>query len=74
MAIIEDTGDQVLKQVGWQTDADHILRLTESQAEAVLNYDRAVAPTKNGEKVVIEVIPDDPACNPVEIREVNDDD
>jgi len=37
MAIIEDTGEQVLKQVGWQTDADHILRLTESQAEAVLN-------------------------------------
>jgi len=70
MAIVEDRGpgEEVLTTVKHEANADHELRITESQAEALLDYDRIIAPTKNGERIVVEVTPDEPKFAPVEIR------
>lgn len=70
-AIIEDTGENTIQGVGRQTDADDLIRLSESQVKAILDYDRAVTRTWQGKKVVVEIYPDTPESAPVEIREVD---
>lgn len=69
-AIVEDRGPgiEVLQTVKTEADADQVLRLTESQCRALLEYDRAIAPTRDGNRVVVEMIPDESAERPVEIR------
>lgn len=69
-AIVEDrgAGTEVLRTVAQEADADNILRMTESQARALLEFDRAIVPTPDGQRIVVEMIPDEAAERPVEIR------
>lgn len=71
-AIVEDRGPgvEVLQTVKNEADADQVLVLTESQCRALLEYDRAIAKTRDGNRVVVEMIPDayDDRIKPVEIR------
>jgi hypothetical protein len=73
-AIVEDRGPgiEVLQTVKREADADQVLRLTESQCEALIEYDRAIATTRDGSRVVVEMLPDefDDRIKPVEIRSV----
>lgn len=70
-AIVEDRGPgvEVLETVGQEADADGVLRLTEEQTRALLEYDRAIATTKSGDRIVVEMSPVDDRGKPVEIRE-----
>jgi len=76
-AIVEDRGPgvEVLQTVKREADADHVLRLTESQCEALLEYDRAIAITRDGKRVVVEMYPDayDDRTKPVEVRSASSD-
>lgn len=71
-AIVEDRGAgvEVLETVKREADADQVLRLTESQCEALIEYDRAIARTRDGSRVVVEMLPDefDDRVKPVEVR------
>lgn len=73
-AIVEDRGPgvEVLQTVKREADADQVLRLTESQCRALIQYDRAIATTREGSRVVVEMLPDefDDRIKPVEIRSV----
>jgi len=76
-AIVEDRGPgvEVLQTVKREADADQVLRLTESQCRALIQYDRAIATTREGSRVVVEMLPDefDDRIKPVEIRSVEPD-
>jgi hypothetical protein len=69
VATIEDTGEHSLNGVRNLCDADEDIRLTKSQVEALLEYNRAVTVGRMGTKVVVEMVPDDDATAPIEIKE-----
>lgn len=75
-AIVEDRGPgvEVLQTVMREADADDAIRLTKSQCEAMLKFDRAICTTYRGDRVVVEMIPDEYAdrIKPVEIRSAED--
>jgi len=77
MAIVEDRGPgvEVLQTVKNEADADQVLALTESQCRALLEYDRAIATTRDGSRVVVEMMPDaaDDRIKPVEVRSAGTD-
>ena len=76
-AIVEDRGPgvEVLQTVKTEAEADKVLRLTRSQCEALLDYDRAIATTRDGSRVVVEILPDkfDDRIKPVEVRSIQPD-
>ncbi len=72
-AIVEDDGERSIYSEGERFDADDQLRLTESEAEALLEYDRVVTRTAKNRKIILEIVPDAPSYAPVEIRPADDD-
>jgi hypothetical protein len=67
--IVGDNAGRTINQEATRFDAEPV-RLTESEIDALDAYDRVLTRTRAGEKVIIEMIPDDP-CRPapIEIRD-----
>lgn len=68
--VIPDDGERSVQAERRDRDADDILRLRESELEALQEYDRVLTSTWKGREILVEMLPDDPKY-PVE--EVDDD-
>lgn len=70
--IVGDDGSRSLRRDGTRFDADDILRLTDSEVEALAEYDRVVTRGPAGTKVVIEMIPETARNAPIEVRDCDE--
>lgn len=73
MSEIHPPSRQRLAERAHDLEADHVIRLTETEVDALATYDDVVAVTRAGERVLVQMLPDEPCRESCDYREEDSD-